>query len=412
MTRKFIAFAAMTLSTSAVADTTIVVQYPYGELFDGLHKQLAQDFEQAHPDIKVKFRSNYENYEDATQKVMREAITNQLPDVSFQGLNRVLPLYERNIAVPLDQFITEEDRTQNGYDDSMMSPSKFDGQTYGLPFAVSMPIVYFNADLVKQATGEPTLPSSWADIYSVAAKINELEGNPKGMYYDWNITGNWLWLSLVMSQGGDILRDGKVAFDGEEGQWAINQLAQMHTKADMPDYQRRSAERSFGAGNIGIYVTSTSNLAMFERSIGDKFELKTVQFPEVRDGGTLPVGGNAVVMLSKDKKQQEAAWKYIKYITGPEGNQQIPHFTGYMPPNQIAAQSLDAFYQERPNHKTAVSSLPLMDTWVSFPGANGLKITDVISDELHTVVSGARAQGDEPKAVLEEMSNKVNQLLN
>ncbi|MDK9759057.1 extracellular solute-binding protein, partial [Vibrio sp. D173a] len=181
---------------------------------------------------------------------------------------------------------------------------------------------------------------------------------PKGMYYDWNITGNWLWLSLVMSQGGDILRDGKVAFDGEEGQWAINQLAQMHTKADMPDYQRRSAERSFGAGTIG-----------------DKFELKTVQFPEVRDGGTLPVGGNAVVMLSKDKKQQEAAWKYIKYITGPEGNQQIPHFTGYMPPNQIAAQSLDAFYQERPNHKTAVSSLPLMDTWVSFPGANGLKIT-------------------------------------
>lgn len=101
MTRKFIAFAAMALSTSAMADTTIVVQYPYGELFDGLHKQLAQDFEQANPDIKVKFRSNYENYEDATQKVMREAITNQLPDVSFQGLNRVLPLYERNIAVPL-----------------------------------------------------------------------------------------------------------------------------------------------------------------------------------------------------------------------------------------------------------------------------------------------------------------------
>ncbi len=404
-------FAAMLLSASAFAQTTLVVQYPYGELFDGLQRQLAEDFQKENPDIKIEFRSNYENYEDATQKVMREAITNQLPDVSFQGLNRVLPLYERNIAVPLDQFITAEDRSENGFDDSMMSPSRFDGKTYGLPFAVSMPIVYFNADLVHQATGSSTLPDSWEDIFAVAAKINGLDGNAQGFYYDWNITGNWLWLSLVMSQGGDILKDGKVAFDGEEGQWAINKLAQMHTQAQMPDYQRRSAERSFSAGNIGIYVTSTSNLAMFERAIGERFELKTTQFPEVTEDGSLPVGGNAVVMLAKDKKQQEAAWKYIKYITGPVGNQQIPHFTGYMPPNQVANAKLGSFYENRPNHKTAVTSLPWMDTWVSFPGANGLKITDVISDELHSVVSGRRANGSEPNQVLEEMTEKVNNYL-
>lgn len=402
---------ALLLSTFSYAKTTIVVQYPYGELFDGLHKKLKTDFEAKHPDIRLKFRANYENYEDATQKVMREAITKQMPDVTFQGLNRVLPLVERNIAVPLDGFLNQQDRTKDGFDESMLSPARFNNKTYALPFAVSMPIVYFNKELVEKATGKDTLPKTWAGIIEVAQKINKLKGGAKGLYYDWKITGNWLWLSLVMSQGGKILENGKVAFNGAEGQWSIQKIADMIVKGQMPDYQRRSAEKSFAAGNIGIYVTSTSNVGMFERNIGNKFTLKTTQFPEVVKGGKLPVGGNAVVMLTKDKKKQKAAWTYIKYITGPIGNQQIPYFTGYMPPNQVANAKLSDFYKNKPNHLTAVSELPWMDTWVAFPGANGLKITDVINDELYSIVSGKRAKGDEPKAVLKEMTQKVNKLL-
>ncbi len=403
--------STLLLTTSALADTTLVVQYPYGELFDGLHEKLKADFESQNPDINIKFRASYENYEDASQKVMRESITGQTPDVTFQGLNRVLPLVERDIAVPLDSFLSTADRNEHGFDNAMMSPARFGGQTYGLPFAVSMPIVYYNEDLVKAATGSSSLPGSWDGIMEVAQKINALEGNTKGFYYDWKITGNWLWMSLVMSQGGDILKNGKVAFDGPEGKWSIKKLADMATKANMPDYQRRSAEKSFGAGNIGIYVTSTSNVGMFERTIGDKFTLRTAQFPDVVDGGKLPVGGNAVVMLTQDKEKQKAAWKYIQYITGPEGNQQIPLFTGYMSPNQVANKNLGDFYQSKPNHLTAISELPWMDTWVAFPGVNGLKITDVINDELHAVISGERATGNQPETALQEMADKVNKLL-
>ncbi len=394
---------------SACAETTLVVQYPYGELFDGLHKKLAKDFEIKNPDIKIKFRANYENYEDASQKVMREAMTNQLPDVSFQGLNRILPLVEREIAVPLDSFLTNEDRTKNGFNASMMSPAHFSNQTYGLPFAVSLPVVYFNKELVKQATGNNQLPGTWQEIFETAASINALKGSEKGLYFDWKVTGNWLWMSLVMSQGGKIIKDGKIAFNTPEGEWAINQLAEMHTKAGMPNLQRRSAEKSFGAGNIGIYVTSTSNLGYFTRTIGDKFTLVTGKFPNIKKNGKLPVGGNAVVMLTKDEEKQQAAWKYIKYITGPVGNQQVPHFTGYMPSNKVANVNLGSFYDDKPNHLTAVSELPWMDTWVTYPGRNSLKITDIIADELESVVSGERA--DEAKLVLKEMTEKANRLL-
>lgn len=410
MKKRFVAAAVLTLMSSSVfAKTVLTVQYPYGEIFDGLHKKLEADFEAQNPDIDLKFRSNYVNYEDASQKVMREAMTKQLPDVTFQGLNRILPLVDRNIAVPLDDFLTAEDRTVHGFDDSMMAPARFGDKTYALPFAVSLPVVYFNQELVEKATGSSELPTSWAEIMQVSKRINALDGKAKGLYYDWNITGNWLWMSLVMSQGGDIIKDGKVGFDSPEGAWAINKLAEMHNNAGMPDYQRRSAEKSFGAGNIGVYVTSTSNVAYFERIIGDKFTLKTTQFPDVAENGSLPVGGNSVVMLTKDKVKQAAAWKYIKFITGPVGNQQVPHFTGYIPPNQVANKNLGDFYDDKPNHLTALSQLHWMDTWVAYPGRNGLKITDVIADEIQSIVSGKRA--DEPQQVLKEMTKKVNRLL-
>ncbi|MFX5149988.1 hypothetical protein ABTD04_20425, partial [Acinetobacter baumannii] len=49
--------------------TEVVVQYPYPELFDGTHKQIAAEFAKTNPDIKVTFRAAYDSYEEATQKV-------------------------------------------------------------------------------------------------------------------------------------------------------------------------------------------------------------------------------------------------------------------------------------------------------------------------------------------------------
>lgn len=410
--KKLITIAAVVAFTTASwAEVTLEVQYPYGELFDGLHKQLAADFEKDNPDIKIKFRSSYDSYEEGTQKLLREAITKQLPDVSFQGLNRVLPLYERKIAVALDSFVTAEDKTQNGYGESMMLPGKFGGKTYGLPFAVSLPIMYYNMDIVKAAQGgEETLPKTWDEVIALAQKINKLDGK-KGIFYTWDITGNWLWLAPNMSQGGKILKDGKVAFDGKAGRFSINLLARLVNEAKMENYREGSGRKSFIAGNVGMLTTSTSDLVKITKEVDGRFELKTGQFPSMAANGKLPAGGNAVVMLTKDPEKQKAAWKYIRYVTGPIGNQQIPHFTGYMAPNGEASKKLteNGFYDSKPNHLAAISELPYMDTWVAFPGKNGLKITDVIKDHMESIVSGDRA--DEADKVLDEMVKDVNALL-
>ena len=90
MLRTWIAAAAFSLAAGlAHAETEVVVQYPYPELFEGTHKRIIEEFAKLRPDIKVTLRAPYDSYEEGTQKVLREAVTDQMPDVTFQGLNRI-----------------------------------------------------------------------------------------------------------------------------------------------------------------------------------------------------------------------------------------------------------------------------------------------------------------------------------
>ena len=397
------------------APVEIVIQYPYGELFDETHKQIAAEFVKLNPDIKVSFRAPYESYEEGTQKVLREAITRQTPDISFQGLNRVRILVDRKIAVPLDSYIkAEKNFAAQGFHQSMYDIGTQGGKVYALPFAISLPIAYYNLDLVKRAGGDPDqLPNTWDGVLALANRVRGLGADLNGITMAWDITGNWLWQAPVLSQGGSMLSadERRVAFDGPAGEFAIDLYARLVTEGKMPNLSQPDSRAAFAAGKTGIHVTSTSDLAKVTSMVGGKFALKTHAFPSVKQGvGRLPAGGNLGVIVAQDPKKREAAWEVLKFWTGPIGASIVARTTGYMPPNKVANEIyLKDFYVQNPNNFTAVKELPLLTRWYAFPGENGLKITDVVKDHLQTIVSGKRAA--EPRAVLKDMAADVQKLL-
>ncbi|WP_107342381.1 ABC transporter substrate-binding protein [Rhodopseudomonas palustris] len=418
MMKRWIAAAALSLVAGfahAQQQTEVVLQYPYPELFTETHKRIAEEFAKVHPEIKVTFRAPYESYEEATQKVLREAVTNQLPDVTFQGLNRIRVLVDKTIPAPLDGYIAaEKDFDKQGFHQAMYDIGTASGKVYALPFAISLPIVYVNLDLVKQAGGDVNnLPTTWDGLLDLAKKVKALGPDTNGISYAWDITGNWLWQAPVFARGGTMLNadETKVAFDGPEGQFAMRTIARLVTEGGMPNLDQPSMRATFAAGKTGIHITSTSDLKKTTDMIGGKFALKTIAFPDVvKPNGRLPAGGNVVLITAKDKAKRDAAWEVVKFWTGPKGAAIMAETTGYMPPNKVANDVyLKDFYANNPNNYTAVSQLALLTKWYAFPGDNGLKITDVIKDHLNSVVSGARAK--EPDAVLADMTRDVQNLL-
>lgn len=406
--------AALSLTASlAMAQTTITVQYPYAELFDGTQKEIARAFTEAHPDIKIEFRPAYKEYEDAVQRVLREGITGNVPDVTFQGLNRVRILADKGVAMALDDFIANEKGFDAaGYHEGMRQAGAANGKVYGLPFAISLPIVYYNMDLVKAAgLNENSLPKTWDEIVDLGRKIQS-QGQADGVELEWAITGNWLWQALNFAQGGTMLNadETKIAFTDEAGKKAIATLARLVTEAKSPNMSSSDMFAAFTAGKLGILITSTARVNAITKQIGNKFALKTGNYPDLKPGfSRLPAGGNVAIITAKDKAKQKAAWEFVKFATGPEGGAIMVRTTGYMAPNNKAADGLKDFYKENPNQAVALSQLPYLTGWYAFPGDNGLKITDVIKDRLQSIMDGSRA--GEPDAVLADMASDVQGLL-
>ena len=101
MKLKFIAAVTTVLCTMGAAHAAkieLVVDYVYPEMFNETQEVIAKKFNEKFPDYSVKFRAPTPDYEVAAQQALRHAVTKQLADVSFQGLNRQRIFVDRGIA--------------------------------------------------------------------------------------------------------------------------------------------------------------------------------------------------------------------------------------------------------------------------------------------------------------------------
>ena len=406
---------AMTMALSATTvyaedKVTIEFAYPYSHLFDVTYEAMMPAFKEAHPNIEVKFRATYESYEDGTNTVLREAVSGNLPDVTMQGLNRQAPLVDKGIAQSLEPFIAKEaDFEKEGYHEAMLSLSTFKNEVYGLPFSVSLPVGYYNMDILRKG-GIKELPQTWDQVIA-ACQTMKANGIDNPIFWGWNITGNWFMQALLWSQNSAIVDNGNVTLDSPEALVAIEQMQDIFTECEMQNLEWKAALASFSAGEIGMMFWSTSALGAVERSQGD-FELVTGPFPGINGKPMgLPAGGNAAMLTStsEDPKVREAAWTWLKYITSGDGAAEVAKTTGYMPPNKAANEIILAdFYEQNPNKQTAVDQLPLLRDWLAYPGDNGLAITQVIYDGIERIVTG---DATDMKELQQEMVEEVADLL-
>ena len=410
MKRLLSVFAAGMLAATSAKAIEIEVGYPYSHLFDVTYEKIMKDFKKAHPDIQVKFRATYEHYEDGTNTILREAVSGNLPDVTMQGLNRQAIFVEKGIAKSLEPFIAKEANFEkDGYHKAMLDLGTFNGKVYGLPFSVSLPVGYYNMDLMKKA-GITKLPTNWAEVIDTCKKLSA-GGIKNPIFWGWNITGNWFLQALLWSQDTPIIKDGKINLGGPAGLKALNTMNDIFKGCKMQNLNWKAALKSFSAGEIAMMYWSTSALGAVNRAKGD-FELKTNEFPGMKGWPQgLPAGGNAALLVStsKDPARLDAAWKFLKFITSGVGAAAVAETTGYMPPNKAANEIiLKDFYERNPNNMTAVRQLPLLREWIAYPGDKGLAVTQVLYDAMEEMVLG---EHDDMKKLQAELVEEISDML-
>ena len=410
-----VAMAAAVLSApQARADTTLTVHYPMPGFFKAVMDTVVAKFMAENPDVKIAFATPSPTYEDGLQLILREAGTADLPDVSFVGLNRLRLLSERGIVVDLQPLIAQEgDMAKLGFTDHILSLARWGDKQAGLAFATSNPIMYMNADLVRRAGGDPDHPPrTWDEVIALGGRIKALGNDDAGMDFRWQ-GDDWMFSALLFGAGGTMLSpdEKKVTLDGPAGQAAFALVDRMVKEGGMPAFTKPAGEQAFVAGKVGLEFQTTGALRNTIDNVGRKFELRTAEIPllDPKDGH-LPTGGNAVVILTKDPAKLDAAWRFAKFAAGPYGASVVVPGTGYVPNNALAATSpqyLGDFYATHPLYQAGLDQMDRMIPWYSFPGANSVRVTQTIVDNLSRVVEGTAA----PDAAVHDAAAEVQGLL-
>lgn len=375
---------------------------------------LARTFENEHPYVKVELDNSNRNYDDLVQATLRASLTRLLPDVSFQGANSLRIFTDRNLAVPLNRFLTaDQSNYKKALSPAVTAIGAFKGDTYALGFGVAEPVVFYNLDLLTKGGGDPgNLPNNWDDIIKLGNNITKLGDNNLGIVFQYD-SADFFWDALLFSQGVGMMNadESNIAFDGPEGLKALQIIKRIGEAGQAGvDMSRDQARSLFAAGKVGIIFDSNSNLPRFEEASKGKFQLAVGKFPMLKQEGMLPAAGAISIMFATEPKQQELAWEFMKFVTGPVGQTIVAKKSGWLPANDYAirdSKELSSYFATNPNYKASLEQLPILRGWYAFPGENSLKVTKTIVDVMRSVITLRKS----PEDGLAEMSSQTRKLL-
>lgn len=398
------------LAHAAIAQTTIRVHYAIPTIWASAQTKLAAAFSAANPDVKVVIDGPATSYEEGVQRLLRENIAGTLPDVAFVGLNLWRVLQARNLAQPLDPFIGDPVAFEaEGHTPALRSLGQFNGKQYALGTSASTLVIYANPKLVEQAGGSMTdFPKNWDGIIKLAAKIDALSPTIDGI---WLQRHDWRFQSLLGAHGGRPMtpNESNITFDDAAGVAAATLMARFSKEAGMKSYGTDDARQAFPAGTLGLMLESSSLLNRFIEGAGNRFDVKVVPLPISASPEKVyfPTGGSGIVMLSRDKQKQAAAWRYMKFVASAQGAKIIVENTGFAPTNaKVIADAayLSDFYAKNPMHKPAHEQIAKhAGPWYAFPGPEGVAVTDLIAASLTEITDA----GADPEATVKKLAATV-----
>lgn len=342
--------------------------YGYGGATGDSIVHLVDQFNQSQSEVKVNAV-----YQESTkiigQKLLTAIVGNSVPDV-VQLNARSWPTFAYNQALlPLDSYIQNDPEFDySDFVDGLVDNTLIEGKTYTLPFNRSTMIFYYNKDIVRELGLDPEHPvSTWDELMAAAKKATVVKDGKTERFGYATVLPPLYYYSLMWSNGGDILGpdlkevvvDQDPAIRGLEmyRKMIYDDKTMMQPMGGIRDGDQEVT--NFINGKVAFLLASTGDLSTIQGGID--FELGTDFVPKFKENAVPSAsGGNLAIVAKAPKEKQDAAWKFIKFLTDTQQTIQFSQHTGYMPirKSAVEAPEMMEFYKKNPFFKTAVDQLP------------------------------------------------------
>lgn len=320
----------------------------------------------------------------------------------MQNIEKVISDYS-----PADSGFLKE-----AYGDAVLGMGyALNGSLAGLPYGMSTPLMYYNADMCKAAGLDVSNPpKTWQEVRVWSEAIKAKTGN-YGVALQ-NPGDTWSILPIFLSSGTDVIKnDGgqySACFNTEKSVASWQLLQDMKKDGLYVHLTLDEAVASFAGGQIGMFITTSGRANYLKETC--KFDVQSTMQPGF-EGSELKVctGGNVLSIISNDPAQIAASWEFIKFLLQPENIGIECAATGYLPPTKNSSEdaTLKEFLAQNHLMSAAVAELDYASQWTSWPGKNGLQIDQQFINLRDSILSN----GSDVAKTVKDTEDSINKLL-
>ncbi|MFC5401305.1 extracellular solute-binding protein [Cohnella soli] len=357
-------------------------------------KQVLPLFEEQYPDIAI--HPVRKGFTDQLKDAVLAAVAdNKAPDVMRMDIIWVPEFAKQGTLAKLSDM-DGFDELRDQFIGSMLATAQYHGDYYGLPVNANTRAAIFNKTLLRQA-GLESPPQTFSELYAAAKRLKAI--NPDTYGIGICCSNGWGTLPYFWTFGGKLTDPGYTQASGY-----LNSEASLTALRRLKSwFDEGIISRSIIGGEPGTWDgILKGKLLMIDdahwfytvNSSGENKSLldDTVLglFPSDAAPGTSVIGGENLVIFAQSKRQ-EAAWKFVKWMTS-ERPQQLMAETGLIPTNRNTRKtnhdSLTEQYQEQ---LARANPRPPVPGWTSIEDVFARMIERILTGEQTVEEAAAQA---------------------
>lgn len=311
-----------TQTGASSGDSPIVVKYAFWGNPDaiGVEKDIIDAFEAQNPNIKIE--TVVSGFNDYHTKIMTMIAGNMAPDVMRIDSYYFQDFVDLNAIESIDSFVERDNIDMSMYPPQGLEEGSYRGKLYGLPFAIAPMYMIINLNAFeKEGVPLPSLDWSVDDFEKI---VRQFDGARTGTYgYAFNLDNLPSLIPFVWANGGSLLNEDRTQYtlDTPEGAKGIQMIADLYQQGYIPrdailPGNTDTLRRWFINGTIAMMMASAQQILAIQNVEGVAFEAWPM--PQGVTEHTTAYKGNSI-SISAASKQKEAAWTFLKFLRGIEG---------------------------------------------------------------------------------------------
>lgn len=339
--------------------------------------ELMAGFHAENPDIRVHVQQI--PWTAAHEKLLTAYVGGAMPDVAQLGNTWVPEFAAIRALAPLDPWIARSrDLSADEYFEGIWSTNLVADTVWGVPWYVDTRVIFYRTDLLARA-GYDSIPQTWDGWVEALHALKRVMGPDR--YPIFLPTNEWAQPAIFgLQNGSTLLADGgtRGAFSEPAFREAFEFYLSLYRDGLAPpmgQYDVANPYQEFSRGFFAMWITGPWNLGEFKRRLpaDEQHTWSTAPMPgPTGPASGVSLAGGASLVMYRETRHPESAWKLIEYLSRPEQQQRFYELTGSLPArmdawhaSELATAPLTRAFWEQLQRVEPLPAVPEIESIVS-----------------------------------------------